>query len=126
MWRYTCQMATQPSNMLRNRPAIFILLFTLAMLTLFHVRYMPTKLVHYTDPVIYLSGAESLAKGEGYRFAAHAGSPRIGCQPPLQAAYLSLFWRLYPQFPQNVWLLYGGLGLAVLATFILFYRLCCK
>jgi len=52
--------------------------------------------------------------------------PRIGCHPPLQAAYLSLFWRLYPQFPENIWLLYSGLFLCVLATFALFYRLCCK
>ena len=117
---------SKASDLLRDRPAVITLFITLAVLTLFHLRYLPTKLAHYTDPVIYLSGAESLAKGEGYRFAAHAGSPRIGCQPPLQAAYLSLFWRLHPQFPQNVWLLYAGLVLCILATFILFYFLCCK
>jgi hypothetical protein len=100
--------------------------FALAILLVFHLRFVPTHLVHYTDPVIYLAGAESIAEGQGYRFITHAGMPRIGCQPPLNSAYLALFWKLNPQFPENVGLLYGGLFLLVGATFALFYRYCLK
>jgi hypothetical protein len=124
-WQDSATARKVPATLL-NRSSLFILLLVLAVLTVFQMCYVPTKLAHYTDPIIYLSGAESLAKGEGYHFATHAGNPRIGCHPPLHAAYLSLFWRLYPHFPENLWLLYSGLFLCVLATFALFYRLCCK
>jgi hypothetical protein len=100
--------------------------FALAVLLAFHLRHVPTQLAHYTDPVIYLAGAESIAEGQGYRFISHAGTPRIGCHPPLNSAYLALFWKLNPRFPENVWLLYGGFFLLVAATFILFYRYCLK
>ncbi len=98
----------------------------LAVLLVFHLRFVPTQLAHYTDPLIYLAGAESIAEGHGYRFITHAGTPHIGCQPPLNSAYLALFWKLNPQFPENVGLLYGGLFLLVAATFILFYRYAVK
>jgi len=84
---------------LANRSSVWVLWLALAVLACFHLRYLPTQLAHYTDPVIYLSGAESLANGEGYHFATHVGNMRIGCHPPLHAAYLSLFCRLYPEFP---------------------------
>jgi hypothetical protein len=57
------------------------------------------------DTTVYLAGAQSLAEGNGYRFVAHEGTPRIGFYPPLQSSYLSLAWRLTPAFPGNIPLL---------------------
>src|SRR5947209_4846749 len=115
-----------PLSMLRSRWDRLILLAVLLVLAGFYVRYQPIKLAHYTDPLIYLSGAESLAEGNGYRYATHAGTPRITVHPPLQSAYLSLFWRWYSDFPANIPLLYAAMVLSAFATFILFYRFCRK
>jgi len=111
---------------IRRRSTLLILIISLLVLAGCYYRNAPTRLAHYTDPLIYLSGAQSIAEGNGYRFAAHAGTPKIGCQPPLQSTYLSLFWRLYPRFPENISLLYGAMVLCAFGTFILFYRYCLK
>jgi len=115
-----------PLTTTRNRWDHLILLAVLLTLAGFYLRYQPIRLAHYTDPLVYLSGAESLAEGNGYRFVAHAGTPRITVHPPLQSAYLSLFWRLNPNFPANIPWLYAAMVLTVFATFILFYRFCRK
>src|SRR6266446_6879414 len=107
-----------PLMMPRSRYDRLILLAVLLVLAGFYLRYQPIRLAHYTDPLVYLSGAESLAEGNGYRFVAHAGTPRITVHPPLQSAYLSLFWRLNPDFPANIPWLYGAMVLTVFATFI--------
>jgi len=114
------------STIVRSRWDRLILIAALLILTGFYLRYQPIRLAHYTDPLVYLSGAESLAEGNGYRFVAHAGTPRITVHPPLQSAYLSLFWRLNPDFPANIPWLYAAMILTVFATFILFYRFCRK
>ena len=94
----------------------------LALLAVMYVRFEPLQWAHYTDPVVYLSGAQSLAEGEGYRYAPYVNTPVIACHPPLQSAYLSLFWRLSPHFPGNLSLLYAAMILISLAAFILFHR----
>jgi hypothetical protein len=100
---------------------LLLLLSALFILSVFYIRNAPTQLAHYTDPVIYLAGAQSIAEGNGYRFATHVGTPKIGCHPPLQSSYLALFWRMRPKFPDNIALLYGAMVLLVLAGFTLFF-----
>ena len=75
---------------LANRWSVWVLWLALAVLACFHLRYLPTQLAHYTDPVIYLSGAESLANGEGYHFATHVGNTRIGAPGGLPVVVLEI------------------------------------
>src|SRR5437762_2035892 len=51
-----------------------------------------------SDTSIYFSGAQSLAEGRGYKLLAYANEPPITLYPPAQAAYLSLLWRINPNF----------------------------
>ncbi len=46
------------------------------------------------DPVLYATGAKALAEGHGYRMVTHLHEPKITHYPPLQSAYLSVFWHL--------------------------------
>jgi hypothetical protein len=59
----------------------------------------------FWDDGVYLIGAKSLATGAGYRFLHLPGAPPAVHFPPAWPALLSLVWRLYPSFPDNVWLL---------------------
>src|SRR3954447_25305273 len=95
------ELIAQSPQPFRGR-ALVIFLSVLLMLAVFYTRNAPTHLAHYTDPVIYLSGAQSIAEGNGYRFITHVGTPKIGCHPPLQSTYLALFWSLNSNFPQNL------------------------
>lgn len=71
------------------------------------------------DTSIYLSGAKSLAEGNGYRFAAHANTPRITMVPPLQSLFLAGWWKALPSFPQNMDGLYVGMILLAIVNFSL-------
>jgi hypothetical protein len=68
------------------------------------------------DTGIYLSGAQSLAEGRGYKYVAYAGEPRITLYPPGQSLWLSLFWRMKPEFPENIPFLYCGMILLALGV----------
>lgn len=56
----------------------------------------------FQDDGIYMVLAKSLATGEGYRFLQMPGSPNATHYPPLYPAFLSVLWRIWPQFPENV------------------------
>ncbi|MFN8570945.1 MAG: glycosyltransferase family 39 protein [Gemmatimonadaceae bacterium] len=56
----------------------------------------------FQDDGIYMVLAKSLATGEGYRFLQMPGAPNATHYPPLYPAFLSLLWRIWPQFPENV------------------------
>lgn len=78
-----------------------------------------------SDAGAYLAGARSLAAGDGYRFSAHEGQPKIGLYPPLQSVLLAPAFRWGPAFPENVPILHGimiGLGLMTLAVVFAFLR----
>ncbi len=60
-------------------------------------------LVH--DDAIYLSVAQSLAEGRGYRLANLPTTPVQTKYPPLYSGYQSLVWRVAPPYPANLpWL----------------------
>lgn len=86
-----------------------------------------TEFGHFHDPTVYLAGAESLAMSGDYRFEAHEGRPAIGLYPPVHSLFLSLGWRIWPQFPENLALLRWqiiGLSLgAMAASFLVMRRL---
>src|SRR5579884_410890 len=54
------------------------------------------------DDAVYWSSARSLANGDGYRVPTLPGDPWQVKYPPLYPAWLSLAWRLNPQFPRNL------------------------
>ncbi len=56
----------------------------------------------FYDDGIYVTLAKALAEGEGYRYIHLPGAPPGVHFPILYPATLSLLWRLWPVFPQNV------------------------
>lgn len=78
-----------------------------------------------SDAGAYLAGARSIAEGQGYRFSAHAGAPKISLYPPLQSVLLAPAFRWGPAFPDNVPLLHGimiGLSTITLGVVFAFLR----
>lgn len=56
----------------------------------------------FVDDGFYVTLAQSLAEGHGYRNLNLPGAPPHVRYPFLYPAALSLLWRLWPQFPANV------------------------
>ncbi len=56
----------------------------------------------FYDDGIYVTLAKALAEGEGFRYVHLRGAPSGVHFPVLYPATLSLLWRLWPVFPQNV------------------------
>jgi len=73
----------------------------------------------FQDDAIYTVLAKSLATGEGYRMINLPGAPHATHYPPAYPFFLSVLWRIYPTFPENivlfkfanaVWLSLAALG----------------
>ena len=85
---------------------------------------MPWGAVAGLDGPNYLTGADSLARGVGYRVVDAIGTPPLSTYPPLQAALLSLVYRLAPAYPANqIWLRMEMLVLSVTGLLLLFRAL---
>ena len=56
----------------------------------------------YHDDGVYAILAKSLATGRGFRYLHLPGAPVAGHYPPVYPVFLSLLYRLVPQFPANV------------------------
>ncbi len=54
------------------------------------------------DDGIYMVNAKALADGEGYRHANIPGRPYATKYPPLYPLFLSLAWRITPDFPRTL------------------------
>jgi len=54
------------------------------------------------DDGVYWVSAKGLAQGDGYRVISLPGRPYATKYPPLYPLYLSLAWRLQPNFPANL------------------------
>ena len=54
------------------------------------------------DDSIYVTTAKALATGQGYRIVSLPYEPAQTKYPPFHPFLLSLIWRIYPQFPQNL------------------------
>jgi hypothetical protein len=57
------------------------------------------------DDGYYMMLAKALSEGEGYRLVSSATTAMVPLYPPGFPALLSIVFRLFPEFPQNVWLL---------------------
>ena len=77
----------------------------------------PAPVGVFLDDGIYAVLARSLAEGTGYHYINLPGAPAATHYPPGYPLFLSLLWRAWPAFPDNVPLLKGAnavlLGLAV-------------
>jgi hypothetical protein len=56
----------------------------------------------FHDDAIYVSTAQALARGEGYRLIGVPGAPPQTKYPFLYPALLATVWRLWPSFPDNL------------------------
>ena len=60
----------------------------------------------YYDDTIYVTAAKSLATGEGYRIISLPQPVAQTLIPPVYPLVLSIIWRVYPGFPENlVWMM---------------------
>jgi len=75
-------------------------LITAAIVYLVLIR--PYSFGSYHDDGMYAVLAKSLASGEGYRVISLPQEPNQTKSPPLYPILLSLLWRVFPNFPQNV------------------------
>jgi hypothetical protein len=62
----------------------------------------PDRVGYYHDDGIYVSTAKALATGQGYRIISLPNEPAQTKYPPLLSFLLSLIWRVYPTFPENL------------------------
>ncbi len=62
-------------------------------------------LIPSDDAAIYVTSAQALAEGKGYRLIGYPGAPPNTFYPPAYSALLSLPMRLQPEFPANLSLL---------------------
>ncbi len=62
----------------------------------------PESFGYYHDDGIYVTTAKSLATNHGYRIISLPYEPAQTKYPPLYPFLLSLIWRVYPHFPENL------------------------
>ncbi len=71
----------------------------------------------YHDDGVYISTAKALAQGDGYRLINLPHSPPQTKYPIILPALLSVIWKLWPSFPDNIlamqWLTLTFAGLAI-------------
>ena len=91
----------------RPRRTIWLLILTvLGACSLYLSLLSPAGFGTYHDDAIYVTTAKTLATGQGYKIASLPYEPAQTKYPPLYPFLLSLIWRVYPQFPQNLtWML---------------------
>src|SRR6266567_4924511 len=89
---------------------------------LYFASLAPARFGEYHDDGIYVTTAKALATGKGYRIISLPYEPAQTKYPPLYPFLLSLIWRVYPQFPQNlIWMMLLSVA-ATLSFLALTYR----
>jgi MFS family permease len=80
-----------------------ILLMVLATTSIAYIRMLdPGTFGIYGDDGVYVTTAKALETGQGYRIVSLPYEPSQILYPPLHPFLLSLIWKAYPQFPENV------------------------
>jgi hypothetical protein len=87
---------------LNSRDALVAVLLTLLVLVTGGYQMVQGVCGVYHDDAIYVSTAQALAEGEGYRLINLPGSPPQTKYPILYPALLSVVWKLWPSFPDNL------------------------
>ena len=104
----------------RHRVSIVILIIVLFGACLFYLATLtPNSFGVQYDDSVYVATAKSLATGHGYRIISLPYEPAQTKYPPLYPFLLSLIWRVYPQFPENL----GWMMMLSVATTVAFLTL---
>jgi 4-amino-4-deoxy-L-arabinose transferase-like glycosyltransferase len=74
------------------------------------------------DDSIYATTAKALATGQGYRIISLPSDIQQTKYPPLYPLLLSLIWRVFPEFPQNIVCLTVLSSLTTLVFLLFTYR----
>src|SRR6476619_1573784 len=69
---------------------------------LYYAAISPQQFGSLHDDSIYVSTAKAIATGQGYRLISLPYRPAQTKYPPFYPWLLSLLWRVFPQFPQNL------------------------
>ena len=69
---------------------------------LYYAALSPESFGRAHDDSIYVTTAKALATGDGYRIISLPYEPAQTKYPPLYPFLLSLVWRLFPEFPENL------------------------
>ncbi len=99
--------------MLGRRSMIGLLSIIVAFLVALNIQWSAASFGLYHDDTLYLSSARALATGEGYVIPSIPGEPAQTKYPIFYPWLLSLLWRVWPTFPDN---LYGAFWLSALAA----------
>ena len=83
--------------------------------------FVATACGSFHDDAIYVSTAKSLAEGTGYNLINLPGSPPQTKYPILYPLLLALIWKVFPSFPQNLWVMQGLTLLSAAASLGLTY-----
>jgi 4-amino-4-deoxy-L-arabinose transferase-like glycosyltransferase len=81
-------------------PILFVVLAASGLL--YYAALSPQRFGRGHDDSVYLTTAKALATGEGYRIISLPYEPAQTKYPPFYPLLLSLIWRLYPHFPENL------------------------
>ena len=92
---------------------IGLLSIIVAFLVALNIQWSAASFGLYHDDTLYLSSARALATGEGYVIPSIPGEPAQTKYPIFYPWLLSLLWRVWPTFPDN---LYGAFWLSALAA----------
>lgn len=110
---------------MRKNAITLALIFVFLIITIGNIiRIEPNIAGLNYDDGIYLSLAKALAEGKGYRAIYQIGTPIHVLYLPFYPYALSLIWRIYPYFPENILFLksasiFAFLGLLIFAFLFL-------
>jgi hypothetical protein len=69
---------------------------------IYYVGITPERFGGMHDDSMYVTCAKALATGQGYTIVSLPNEPAQTKYPPLYSSVLSVVWRAYPRFPQNI------------------------
>jgi hypothetical protein len=81
----------------------------------------PSSFGFYLDDGVYMVKAKALATGHGYRILSLPGEP-VDKKSPLYPVLLSLVWRMFPAFPDNLTVMMMMSVCASLASLVLVFK----
>lgn len=89
----------------QRRDKLIFAALVLMVLALGYSRMVPAVCGAYHDDGIYVLTAKALAQGQGYRLTFLPNSPFQTKFPILYPALLAIIWKLWPSFPNNLFLM---------------------
>jgi len=105
-----------------HTPVLILAIILSTASLLYYSVLAPERFGAYHDDSIYAATAKALATSQGYKIISLPLEPAQTKYPPFYPFLLSLIWRAYPQFPENIVLLTMLSTIATLSFLALAYR----